>query len=155
VRFQIESRPEGRRYELTGYTVGACNSQSYGGGMRAAPDALLDDGALDVIVLEDVSKLRFLTRILPKVFSGAHLREACVKSFRATEVDISADRPLTVYADGEEIADLPARVRVLPGAVSVIVPAGDQPSSAFARVGAAAPAPDGEAGSAAAAGAGT
>ena len=47
------------------------NSQTYGGGMRAAPDALLDDGLLEVVVLENVSKLAFLTRILPKVFSGS------------------------------------------------------------------------------------
>jgi YegS/Rv2252/BmrU family lipid kinase len=151
VRFQIELWPEGRRYEFTGYTVGACNSQSYGGGMRAAPDALLDDGLLDVLVLEDVSKLSFLARILPKVFRGSHTREPSVKSFRAGEVAISADRPLTLYADGDPIARLPARVKALPGAVSVLVPAGDPPSSAFARAGAAAATPDGEAGSAASA----
>ncbi|HEX5307827.1 MAG TPA: diacylglycerol kinase family protein [Solirubrobacteraceae bacterium] len=131
VRFAVELEPQGRRYEFTGYTVGACNSQSYGGGMRAAPSALLDDGELDVVVLEDVSKLRFLTRLLPKVFSGSHLQEDCVKSFRASEVRISADRPLTLYADGDPIAELPARVRTLPGAVSVLVPAGI-PSSALA-----------------------
>jgi diacylglycerol kinase family enzyme len=113
--------------------------------MRAAPDALLDDGLLDVLALEDVSKPRFLGRILPKVFRGTHVREPCVQSFRATEVSIAADRPLTLYADGDPIAELPARVRVLPGAVSVLVPAGDPPSSAFARAGAAAPTPDGQA----------
>ena len=52
------------------YSVGAANSKAYGGGMRAAPDAMLDDGLLEVVVLESVSKLSFLTRILPKVFSG-------------------------------------------------------------------------------------
>jgi YegS/Rv2252/BmrU family lipid kinase len=138
VRFQItltgtsELQPEGRSYAFTGYTVGACNSQSYGGGMRAAPNALLDDGKLDVIVLEDVSKPRFLTRVLPRVFSGNHLDEDCVKSFRASEVWISADRALTLYADGDPIAELPARIRALPGAVSVLVPSGDSLSSAFA-----------------------
>ena len=49
--------------------------------MRAAPDALLDDGLLDVLALESVSKLAFVTKILPKVFSGdAHPRaeRACL-----------------------------------------------------------------------------
>jgi len=124
VRFEVDlDPPGGERHSFTGYTVGACNSTSYGGGMRAAPDALLDDGLLDVLVLEDVSKLRFLERILPKVFRGTHTREPSVKSFRAREVAISADRPLTVYADGDPIAELPARVKVLPAAVSVLVPA--------------------------------
>ena len=57
------------------YTVGACNSRAYGGGMCAAPDALLDDGLLDVLALESVSKLAFVTKILPRVFSGTHMRE--------------------------------------------------------------------------------
>jgi diacylglycerol kinase family enzyme len=139
----------GERHVFTGYTVGACNSRSYGGGMQAAPDALLDDGLLDVIVLEDVSKLRFLARILPKVFSGRHMREPSVKAFRAREVAIWADRPLTLYADGDPIAELPARVRAVPAAVSLLMPASDPPSPAFASAGAAA-APGNDAGSAAA-----
>lgn len=120
-----------RRYRFAGYTVGACNSKTYGGGMRAAPDALLDDGLLDVLVLENVSKLRFLTRILPKVFSGAHVREPSVRSFRAREVAINADRPFTMYADGDPIGELPLRVKVLGGAVRVLVPAAGAGADAF------------------------
>lgn len=129
VRFDVElhgaepSGGESRRFSFTGYTVGACNSKTYGGGMRAAPDALLDDGLLDVLVLEDVSRLRFLTGILPKVFRGTHVREPGVKAFRARELTVSAARPLQMYADGDPIAPLPVRVRALPGAVRVLVPA--------------------------------
>jgi YegS/Rv2252/BmrU family lipid kinase len=126
-----ESSQLGERHCFAGYTVGACNSKTYGGGMRAAPDALLDDGLLDVVVLEDVSKLRFLTRILPKVFSGAHVREPSVRSFRAREVAISADRPFTMYADGDPIGELPLRVKALAGAVRVLVPAGAAGADAF------------------------
>lgn len=139
VRFEIELDPQadppGERHSFTGYTVGACNSTSYGGGMRVAPEALLDDGLLDVLVLEDVSKLRFLGGVLPKVFRGTHTQEPTVKSFRAREVAISADRPLTVYADGDPIAQLPARVTVQPAAVSVLVPADGAGSSPFAAAG--------------------
>ena len=72
-RFEIEIDPRGRAHQrLRAYTVGACNSQAYGGGMVRAPDALLDDGLLDVIVLENVSKWAFVTKVLPKVFSGEH-----------------------------------------------------------------------------------
>ena len=90
--------------------------------MRAAPEAMLDDGLLDVIILERVSKLRFLTRILPKVFSGAHVREPSVKSFRAQEVSVSCDRPFTMYADGDPIGELPVRVRALKGAITMLLP---------------------------------
>ena len=98
-RFQIELDPPGELHSFVGYSVGAANSKTYGGGMRAAPDALLDDGLLEVPVLESISKLGFLTKILPKVFSGTHVREPSVKVFRAREVTISADRPFTMYAD--------------------------------------------------------
>jgi YegS/Rv2252/BmrU family lipid kinase len=110
------------RLRFTAYSIGAANSKSYGGGMRAAPGALLDDGLLDVLVLERVSKLRFLTRILPKVFSGTHVRESCVHVFRASEIAISADRPFTMYADGDPIGQLPLRVRALRGAVTILAP---------------------------------
>lgn len=133
-RFEIQLQPSGERHSLTGYTVGACNSRSYGGGMRAAPDALLDDGLLDVVVLERVGKLTFLTRLLPKVFSGTHVREPCVHVMRCSEVRIAADRPFAMYADGDPIGDLPVRVRVLPGAVQVLVPA-DTAHEAFAANG--------------------
>ncbi|HEY5192572.1 MAG TPA: diacylglycerol kinase family protein [Solirubrobacteraceae bacterium] len=119
------------RHKFMAYTVGACNSRTYGGGMRAAPDAMLDDGLLDVVVLESVSKLRFLTRILPKVFSGAHVHEPGVKVFRAREVSVSADRPFTMYADGDPIGELPLRVRAVSGAVRVLVPADGVGGDAF------------------------
>jgi YegS/Rv2252/BmrU family lipid kinase len=129
--FEIELDPPGERLSVSGYTVGACNSKTYGGGMRAAPGALLDDGLLEVVVLESVSKIKFLTRILPKVFSGTHVHEPNVRVYRAREVSVSADRPFTMYADGDPIGDLPARVTAMHGAVRVIVPADGSGADAF------------------------
>jgi len=131
-RFEIELDPPGERLRFTAYTVGACNSKTYGGGMRAAPDAMLDDGLLEVVVLESIGKLAFLTKILPKVFKGTHVELPSVHVFRAAEVDISADRPFTMYADGDPIGELPVRVRAVRGAVSVLVPADIEGESAFA-----------------------
>jgi YegS/Rv2252/BmrU family lipid kinase len=119
------------RHKFMAYTVGACNSKTYGGGMRAAPDAILDDGLLDVMVLESIGKLAFLTKILPKVFKGTHVHEPGVRVFRAREVSISADRPFTMYADGDPIGELPVTVRAVPGAVRVIVPRGGAGVDAF------------------------
>jgi YegS/Rv2252/BmrU family lipid kinase len=119
------------RHKFMAYTVGACNSKTYGGGMRAAPDAILDDGLLDVVVLESIGKLAFLTKILPKVFKGTHVHEPGVKVFRTREVSIDADRPFTMYADGDPIGELPVTVRAVPGAVRVIVPRGGAGADAF------------------------
>jgi len=106
---------------LTGYTVAVANSGAYGGGMLMAPSASPDDGTLDVVMVEDLSKLRFL-RLLPTVFKGEHVRQRSVHVSRAREVAVAADRPFTMYADGDPIAELPATIGVLPGAVKVIVP---------------------------------
>jgi YegS/Rv2252/BmrU family lipid kinase len=120
-RFEIELDPPGEPRRFTGYSVGAANSKAYGGGMRAAPDALLDDGLLDVMVLEDVGKLAFVTKILPRVFKGTHVELPCVHVFKAAAVEIRADRPFTVYADGDPIAELPATVRAVRAAVNVLL----------------------------------
>jgi YegS/Rv2252/BmrU family lipid kinase len=132
-RFEIELDPPGERRSFTAYSIGAANSKAYGGGMRAAPDAMLDDGLLEVVVVESVSKLRFLTRILPKVFSGTHVREPGVSVFRAREVTFSADRPFTMYADGDPIRELPVRVRALHGAITMLIPRASGESSAFSK----------------------
>ncbi len=130
--FEIELDPPSERLRFTAYTVGACNSRTYGGGMRAAPDALLDDGLLDVLVCESVGKLTFLTKILPKVFKGTHVQEPSVHVFRAREVLVSADRSFTMYADGDPIGELPLRVKAVSGAVRVLVPGDFAGESAFA-----------------------
>ncbi len=132
-RFEIELDPPGERHSFMAYSVGAANSKAYGGGMRAAPDALLDDGLLEVPALESVSKLSFLTKILPKVFSGTHVHEPSVRVFRAAEVVISADRPFTMYADGDPVGELPVRVRALPGAVTILTPPTGPADSPFAK----------------------
>jgi diacylglycerol kinase family enzyme len=105
-----------------GYSVAAANSKQFGGGMRLAPNASLTDGLLDVVIIEDMSKPRFL-RLAPTVFSGRHLRYPEVLVLRGREIQISATEPFTLYADGEPLAELPVTVRALPRAVRVIVPA--------------------------------
>ncbi len=111
-----------REHSVTGYSVGAANSKAYGGGMYAAPDAELDDGLLDIVLCAEMPKRRFLFSLMPKVFKGTHVNEPEVTVLRASEATISADRPFTMYADGDPIAELPVTVRALPGAVRVIVP---------------------------------
>jgi YegS/Rv2252/BmrU family lipid kinase len=114
---------DGERRRMTGYAVAVANSRAYGGGMYVAPEAELDDGRFDVVWTERVGKLRFLSQ-LPKVFKGTHTENPEVGVARAAEVRIEADRPFAVYADGDHLTDLPATVRVLPGALELIAPPG-------------------------------
>jgi YegS/Rv2252/BmrU family lipid kinase len=107
---------------VSGYTVAAANSRYYGGGMMLAPDATLEDGMLDVVMILQTPKLRFLQRA-PMVFSGAHVRLKNVEVIRARTIEIASSRPFTMYADGDPIAELPVTVGVLPGALRTLVPA--------------------------------
>lgn len=118
-RFTLSA--DGEDVEVVGYTIAAANSKAYGGGMFIAPDARLDDGLLDVIAIADVSKWKFL-RGLPAVFRGEHVGNDEVSVRRCRELQIAADRPFSVYADGDPITELPATIRVLPAALNVIVP---------------------------------
>ncbi|MGZ6673103.1 MAG: diacylglycerol/lipid kinase family protein [Solirubrobacteraceae bacterium] len=119
--FDIEV--DGERRQFTGWSVGACNSKAYGGGMYAAPDAELDDGALDVVYCERTSKATFVGKILPKIFKGEHVHEPSVHVMRGAEVHIEADRPFMVYADGDPVGELPMTFRALPAALQVLLPA--------------------------------
>jgi diacylglycerol kinase family enzyme len=76
---------------------------------------------LDVVLTSRTSKLRFL-RSLPKVFSGRHVGDPAFETLRARSISVDADRPFQVYADGDPIADLPATIRVRPGALRVLAP---------------------------------
>jgi YegS/Rv2252/BmrU family lipid kinase len=106
---------------VTGYSVAAANARAYGGGMLLAPDASMQDGLFDVVMISRIARLRFLG-LLPTVFSGRHVRQANVEVVRAKQIELSADRPLTIYADGDAVAELPASIRVLPSAVRVLAP---------------------------------
>jgi YegS/Rv2252/BmrU family lipid kinase len=118
-RWEVEI--DGSGHAFSGYSVAVANSGVFGGGMWLVPDAQLDDGLLDVVLMADRPKGEFL-RGLPKVFKGAHVGEPGVTILRGREIMFRADRPFTAYADGDPIVDLPATVRVLPGALRVIAP---------------------------------
>ena len=106
---------------FAGYSVAACNSGIYGGGMRLAPEAALDDGLIDVVSYGDLPKWRFV-RGLARVFRGTHLRDPAVELVRARELRVDAERPFRIYADGDPIGTTPATIRAVPRALRVLAP---------------------------------
>lgn len=112
---------DGERHDLSGYSVAVANSQAYGGGMFVAPQAVLDDGLLDVVATGHAPKTRFL-RTLPKVFKGTHLSDPSVSTFRGARIEVAADRPFEIYADGDPIGAVPASLHVEPRCLRVIAP---------------------------------
>ncbi|WP_191840584.1 diacylglycerol/lipid kinase family protein [Catellatospora chokoriensis] len=104
------------------YSAVVANSGYYGGGLHVAPDAAVDDGLLDVVVLGDASKLVF-PLVLREMRTGTHVRRPEVTVLRGRSVRLSADRPVPAYADGDPLTthgDLP--IQVLPAALSLLAP---------------------------------
>jgi diacylglycerol kinase family enzyme len=113
---------DGTAHEVHGWSVAVANSKAYGGGMYIAPNAELDDGQFDVVMGSESSKLTFL-RDIRTVFDGSHSKLSYVRTVRGTTVELSADRPFDIYADGDPIGSLPATVRISPRSLNVLVPA--------------------------------
>jgi diacylglycerol kinase (ATP) len=95
------------------------NTPLYGGGMRIAPRAKMDDGLLDVCIVGALRPLRLL-RLFQKVYSGNHLK---VEYFSASRVRVETEHPMDLYADGEYVCRTPFEIGVQRAALKVIVPA--------------------------------
>ncbi len=116
---------DGVRHETRAMLVAVGNGPSYGGGMRVVPDAQMDDGLVDVLVLHEISTVEFL-KVFPKVFKGAHVGHPAVEILRGRTVTLEA-AGIVAYADGERFAPLPLTVEVVPGAVTVLAPSPRRP----------------------------
>lgn len=112
---------DGERREHRAYTVVAANSGYYGFNRRVAPDASVDDGLLDVVIIRHMSPLLFAT-VMRELETGAHVRRPQVEVLRGKEIRIEASRDLPYGCDGELPGRLPVTARVLPGALRVIRP---------------------------------
>lgn len=106
-------------YERRGYTAVVANSAFYGFGRRIAPEARVDDGVLDVVIINHAPKRLFFA-VMNELKTGAHVKRPQVEILRGREVRIEADRDLPYGADGEVDATLPVTARVLPGALNVL-----------------------------------
>jgi len=111
--------------DVTGWSVVVANSALYGGGMRIVPSASVTDGRLDVLTISHCSRAHFL-RVLPKVFSGAHVRDRVVSVVQGSRVELAADRPFRVFADGDPVASLPCEITVRPGALRLLLPPAEE-----------------------------
>jgi diacylglycerol kinase (ATP) len=110
---------DGERRDLAAMLIAVAKGDTYGGGMRVAPQARLQSGWLELCVVGEMSRLSFL-RAFPSVFRGSHVSHPKVTMLRAREVAISALEPHRVLGDGELIADLPVSFKVLPRALAVV-----------------------------------
>ena len=95
------------------------NTPTYGGGMKIAPTAKMDDGLLDVCVVGGISPFKLFC-MFPTVYFGRHLQIREVEYFQASRLRIETETPLDVYADGEYVCRTPAEVGVARAALRVV-----------------------------------
>jgi diacylglycerol kinase (ATP) len=101
----------------------ACNLPRFGGGMRIAPGARIDDGLLDLVIVKAIPR-RTLLSVFPKVYAGKHVGHPAVELMRTRRVEITLDRDMTMYGGGEPVRPVPAgetvAVEVMPGGLAVV-----------------------------------
>jgi YegS/Rv2252/BmrU family lipid kinase len=96
------------------------NTSTYGGGMKIAPRAKMDDGQLDVCIVAGLDPFK-LACLFPTVYFGRHLGIRAVEYFQAARLRLETETPLDVYADGEYVCPTPVEVSVQSAALRVIV----------------------------------
>lgn len=99
------------------------NLPRFGGGMQIAPQADIDDGMLDLVIVKEISR-RALLAVFPKVYAGRHVGHPAVLFHRTRRVEITIDRPMTLYGGGEPVQPMAAgesvAAGVVPGGLKVV-----------------------------------
>jgi diacylglycerol kinase (ATP) len=109
---------DGRTINLSAMLVAIGNGPSFGGGLRIAEGAKLDDGMLDVVIIKPISKVN-LVRTYPKLFRGTHVTHPQYEHHLARTVTVAAPG-IVAYADGERFGPLPLTMECVPGALGVL-----------------------------------
>lgn len=110
------------------HAFAVCNSRLIGGGRLIAPHAIIDDGWLDVCLIHTMPTLEFLA-LLRRVSEGEHVEDSRVTYFRSRGLELAFDRRLAVNTDGQPLEAERCRYEVLPQALRVVVPAGNDISA--------------------------
>lgn len=116
---QVSLEGDGLRYSGRTFLAATANTRQYGGNMRIAPDALPNDGMLDVCLVKSVSRCD-VVMILPRVFRGGHVRHPAVSIHRVKSLKLETEAPMPIWADGERVSQTPAEISVEAGALKLL-----------------------------------
>jgi diacylglycerol kinase (ATP) len=120
IRASIESE-EKDEWPTDAFVVGVLNTPSYGAGLRLAPQAKLDDGMLDLVLVENLPLLHIL-RALPRLITHGELRTNRVRRQTFRRVRIETKTPAKFHGDGEILGWTPVEIEVVPRALRVLCP---------------------------------
>jgi diacylglycerol kinase (ATP) len=117
----VSMNVDGESIERRVMLCAVANAQSYGGGLKIAPQAQLDDGELNLVIVGDISKAEFLKQF-PRVYRGGHLGHPAVESWPCRTVSITGPASADVLYDGELGPAGRLSATTVPGAVRLRVP---------------------------------
>ena len=107
--------------EAHAFLAAVLNSPSYGAGVRLAPSAMIDDGLLDVVLVENLHAGEVL-RLLPSLVASGELRASRVKRWRAIRVRLTTCRACMFHGDGEIFGQAPVEIEAVPKAIRLLAP---------------------------------
>ena len=122
---EFRIRADGHTIEGRLLLAFVANARYCGNRMHVAPTAIMDDGLLDVLAVEELSLLQVLPK-LARLYRGRILGDPAVRHLRAARVRIETDPPVIVQADGQVLPRTPAEFSVLKQAIRVVTQAGAQ-----------------------------
>lgn len=113
---------DGNQLSCEAHFVVVANTGRYGHGLRIAPDARMDDGLFDLVIVgAGIHKSR-VASFMKLAQSGAHIHDPNVQVYRGKTVRFHASRPLPLCLDGDQFGELPATATVQPAALWVLAP---------------------------------
>lgn len=113
---------DGTRHDLSIVDLIVANNRFMGGGMLVAPDAQIDDGRFDVVLISAANAAR-LVATFPRIYRGTHVQHPLVRVERAREVVVEAPGDGEgVVLDGELVGRTPVEYRMLPAPLRIRVP---------------------------------
>lgn len=119
--YRVRMKSDGERLELDVYHAVVANGSRSGGNVPVAPEAELDDGLLDVVLIPALRAPELLT-LAPRLLKGRHLEDGRVVFRRTDRLTLRSEPPMRFSVDGEPVGESPVAFRVLPGALEVTVP---------------------------------
>ncbi|MCK5739897.1 diacylglycerol kinase family lipid kinase [bacterium] len=116
--YNLKMQVDGELIERENCFVEVCNSTKTGGDMIMAPMAKIDDGELDIVIMNRIGKLRLLS-VFPKIFKGTHVEIPEVEVFRGRKIHIETSAKKILTPDGEFLGKTPVDILVLPQKLQV------------------------------------
>jgi len=109
--FEIEITIDDHTWRERVMMVTVANAPFYGGGMKIAPDADMNDGIFDLCIVQEISKLELLQQF-PKVFKGTHIFHPRVLMKTGKTIKLVSDENREIFADGEYVGSLPGEFTI-------------------------------------------